>query len=344
METQTYELMSDVNGDPIEVAANAKFVRIRKVVGRGASVLVLKPDKTPVRLPIEGSIADAYEAVNQEPGDYRLWPLDAAGRPIKGATPGIFVIPEPPNGAAQGAVQKELASAMAALADALKDANATSRELARTNSDMANKVISNYASTLEAGATVIRAAHGAGITERVEGTEPETEEVEEEAEEMTYVEQAVKGACESIGVFVGMKVDEMAAAKKAREQQQETPPPAHTPPPVPRQASAPSRPRVAVPKSPRPPGVPVTIVEPKNEPPRNDSSGVPSGQQAMHLIAIKSRLAPHEVRFIEKSIANMGAEERAQWIADLCSRSVEDAIALVRSVIENVKNTKGDAS
>jgi hypothetical protein len=239
-------------------------------------------------------------------------------------------------------VQKELASAMAALADALKDANATSRELAKTNSDMANKVISNYASTLEAGATVIRAAHGAGITDRAESTEPEVNEEEVVAEEMTYVEQAVKGACDSIGVFVGMKVDEMAAAKKAREQK-DAAPPAPAPPPIPRQASAPSRPRVEMPKSPRPPGVPASIVEPKNEPPRN-SSGVPSSQQAMHLIAIKNRLAPNECRFVEKSIANMSPEERAQWIDDLCSRSIDDAIALVRSVIENVKNTKGDVS
>jgi hypothetical protein len=312
-----HELANDINGDPVEVPEAARFWRLRRHLGgRGASVVVTNEDNAAVMLPIGASYAEFHDAVRGAAGKYTLYPCDGDGRPMKGAAVAHVFISEGPrnsNVAAQPG------------GDALTQLIGLLRETVDANTAMCKEVIGKYAGTLTSNAELIRAVDGAGVPAR---QAPATADLEDDEEddgdeyEPTLAEIAMKQASDAFLLWLKLRSDGKEPAPISPEPETKAQP-----------ASAKPSGKAAA-KSARP--------EP--EPPKASTSA-PTPTQMTHLLVVKSKLEPREARVVEGAIAKMPADERSQWVAELCARSVDDAVALVRDVIEKTKaaETKGDA-
>lgn len=59
-----------------------------------------------------------------------------------------------------------------------------------------------------------------------------------------------------------------------------------------------------------------------------------------HLLAIHGALLPDEKRIVQLVVARMTPEVRVQWLEELSGVTVEEAVALVRSLIPRVQRKK----
>ncbi len=332
-----YDLTTDINGDPIEVHPRARFLRIRKQLGgRGAPPLVMNKDRTPKLLPIDAGFPAFHEAVAGEPGPFTLYQCDEHGRPIKEAAKAFIDLGE--TAAASGT------AAVTAAAGALGEAMALLRETMAANTSMAREAMGKHAEITEATSGLIRSITGTGLLQRAEPDDDEDDDTDEAApsREPTVWEVIAKELRDPLQMFAAIKMKQagggapVKAAKAA---------PATKTSPATAQANAAPPPTEA--SQPSEPAVPPTAPAAEPAPESSEEMGVPTMDQIGHLMLIKSQLTEREQRVVDAAIGKLTPAKRAEYIAELCARSVEEAVAYVRQQIAESRSTeepKGDAS
>ena len=147
------ELAFNLTGERFEPPASAMFWRVRrlKTGGRGTPDVVFGADGAPLMIPIETELAEFRQLVKNEPGRYRLDPVDDAHRSCEGGCPAYLHIGEGPEPApaAAGTAQFDIV-----------------REVVRANTEMVKSIADRFASVMDSAATLLRAADGAGLPAR----------------------------------------------------------------------------------------------------------------------------------------------------------------------------------
>ena len=324
------ELAFDANGEPIQFPAEAEELRVRRFRNpgmRGACEVVHDRDGAPLYVPIDTSYVELRRMVENAAGRYRLDPVDAARRVIPNALPAYITISEAPRNAA-----------VAAQAD---ERECVIRELARANADMCKTMADRFASVMQAAAELLRAADGAGLPRReppapppVAPVEPEEEEDDDEEDEDDAEEAAVKSPDVASMIAQLMPMLQMWFATKTAERTQPAAAPVSAPTPAP---------------APAPAAAPVTVVgeagvaapAPAEQPTPARNAGPPTAAPQVHLLAIYNWLKPDEKNSAEVAVRHMTPEVRNQWLAEMGDLTVTEAVAVVRSLIQQGRPQKG---
>lgn len=328
------ELAFDANGEPITFPADAEELRVRRFRNpgmRGACEVVHDRDGVPLYVPIDTSYVEFRRLVDGVSGRYRLDPTDATRKVISNSTPAYITIAEAPRGAA--VVGSD-------------DRECVIRELARANADMAKTIADRFANVMQAAADLLRAADGAGLPKREPMAVPIASEDDEEDDEVD--DDDLDGEVDSpdIAALVGQLLPtvQMWLASKAAAKSAAAPPAA-----APTPAAVPSTPAPAAGPTASgesdaaagaaPGGSAPTVIEASAA--RN--AGLASIGQAAHLMAIHSRLSAEEKRIVELVMGRMTQEDRRDWLAELGGMAVDDAVALVRSLIATLRTKEGES-
>ncbi len=335
------ELAFDGNGEPITFPAEAEELRVRRFRNpgmRGACEVVHDRDGVPLYVPIDTSYVEFRRLVDGMPGRYRLDPTDAERRVIASSTPAYVTISEAPRGAP---------------ASGPDDRECVIRELARANADMAKTIADRFASVMQAAADLLRAADGAGLPKREPMAAPPVESEEEEDETDDDLDDEVDSP--DIAALVAqllptvqMWLASKAAAKPAAGAPAAAPAPAPVPSAPAQEAALPNgigepgsaAGAVAASESTSPASVPVSATPTGAEPPGARNAALPSLGQAAHLMAIHARLTGEEKHIVELVVGRMTPADRSEWLTELSRMAVDDAAALVRSLIARLRTTK----
>lgn len=156
------------DGDSFEPPATAVSWRVKRIRPRGAPELVYGVDGTPLLVPLSIT-GDKLEDIVREPGRYRLDPVDKQKRVVEGACPGYVWV---------HAADSETAP-LAQSSNGPLDTNAVLIAAMKANTELARSIVDQFPAMLEASATLIRAADGAGLPRRL----PPDLDYEEEPEE-----------------------------------------------------------------------------------------------------------------------------------------------------------------
>jgi hypothetical protein len=205
------------------------------------------------------------------------------------------------------------------------------REMVRAHVEMVKTMSERFSSMMEAGASLLRAADGAGITSRKppepapqpeEDEDDDEEEEEENDEQPSDLVQLLKEVMPMIQMYLATKLGgvDYPGAPNVPTPNHAAPPPSAPPPPPP--------PSSAVPPPATP--TPASSAAPSATPPRNVDL-TPTPAQMSHISAVQAQLTPAERKIAMTVAMRMPPEARAQWFASLCSRSVDEAAALIRS-------------
>jgi len=142
-------------GTPIELSSEAEVWRVRRLNGSsrgGAPEVVYGEDGIPLLLALETTPEEFAEAVGGRPGKYRLDALDDSHNAISGTPPAYHVIGD-------GGRPREVSAATVHSPDVVANANNALVEALKDSS-------ARMAQMVEATASIIHAADGAGIARR----------------------------------------------------------------------------------------------------------------------------------------------------------------------------------
>jgi len=171
------DLAFNLNGDPFEVPAHAAGWRVRRMKNKGAPEVVYGRNGQPLVLPIEADLDDVRAEVPAA-GRYRLDPVDETNKPIANAPAGYVYV-------------HELAPAPASTSSALGTASDNIIiEAMRMNAEIARSVVDRFPQMLEAAATLLRAADGAGLPARAPRVIDRDDDQNEDRDDDQYEEAA----------------------------------------------------------------------------------------------------------------------------------------------------------
>ena len=318
------ELAYDVNGEPIGLPASAQFWKVRRFRNpgmRGAPEIVIDRDGAPLVLPIDCSFVDFRELVDAQPGRYRLDPLDER-RKVVANVPAAYV-----------SLNEALRNS-APLGGTTDERDLVIRDLVRAHVEMVKTMSERFSSMMDAGANLLRAADAAGITSRKPpepAQEPDDEEEDDDQEDEdddqpSDLVQLLQQVMPMIQMYLATKMGgvDFPGAPSVPAAPTNAPP---TPPTAPAPAAAPAT--AAVPTA----SAPVASAAPADaaaQPTRN-ADPTPTPAEMAHVTAVQAKLTPAERRIAMSVAMRMPADARAKWFAELCSRSIDDAVALIRS-------------
>jgi hypothetical protein len=91
-----------------------------------------------------------------------------------------------------------------------------------------------------------------------------------------------------------------------------------------------------------PGNAPATGPTPADVPPGEvrNALPMPTPEQWTHLYMIQTRLSPQETALAERVLTRMSAEMLAQWLAELSTLSVDDAVQKIRSVLSGLRSSR----
>jgi hypothetical protein len=147
------ELAFNINGEAFEVPATATGWRVRRMKSKGAPEVVYGRDGMPLVLPIDADIEDLKRSVDLT-GRYRVDPIDDALKAIEGAPLGYVH------------VNKDAPVAMTATYATSSSSDNIAIEAMRMNAELARTIVDRFPQMMEAAATLLRAADGAGLPAR----------------------------------------------------------------------------------------------------------------------------------------------------------------------------------
>lgn len=146
------ELAFNINGESFDLPATASGWRVRRMKQRGAPEVVYGKDGVPLLVPIDAGL-DELRALVITPGRYRLDAVDERGRSV-GELPASYVVV--PADVAPVASNTNHADGMSfVLVEAM-----------RHNAELAKTVVDRFPQMMEAAASLLRAADGAGLPSR----------------------------------------------------------------------------------------------------------------------------------------------------------------------------------
>jgi hypothetical protein len=299
------ELAFNLNGDPFDVPPNAAGWRVRPMKAKGAPEVVYGRNGLPLVLPIEADLDDVRQETGA-PGRYRFDPIDEANRPIAGASAGyVFVHADP-----QLAVTAPSATRS-------EPSDSIVIEAMRMNTEIAKSVVDRFPLMLEAAATLLRAADGAGLPAR----EPRAVDEDDDVEDADDVvdSPASSPTFELINTLVAQIVPVIVTSLASKG--------------MPKLGSVLDW-RKAAPTKPAKKATDVGEADTTSEVAASTAELPPLDAAAMtKVMQIQAALTPAEQARARKLGAELSPTELREWFAELSALDVPSAIAKVRSVI-----------
>ncbi len=293
------ELAFNINGEAFEVPANASGWRVRKMRAKGSPEVVYAREGQPLVLPIGAELDDLRAEVDTT-GRYRLDLVDQNNKPIEKAPSGyvqinfgIDAVDSEPSGTASISLGKPTDNVVI--------------EAMRMNAEIARSVVDRFPQMLEAAATLLRAADGAGLPSRPGMA---IEQDEDDAEPTTapggfdlnaLVAQIVPLIVMSLGKSK-LKIPDLGSVldwRKASPQKQITEETNKTAP-------------VEAKSAEMPPLDPATMA---------------------HFIAVQSALKPEEAALAREVASNLEPAALRSWFDELTKLSVPQAVQKIRVLI-----------
>jgi hypothetical protein len=146
------ELAFNLNGEPFDVPSTATGWRVRRMKQKGAPEVVYSKDGLPLVLSLDADLDDLRRETGA-PGRYRLDPVEGH-RPIPNAPVG-YVYVHDGSGASDISPRYLPPASESVVIEAM-----------RMNAEIARAVVDRFPQMLEAAATLLRAADGAGLPSR----------------------------------------------------------------------------------------------------------------------------------------------------------------------------------
>ncbi|HTR55777.1 MAG TPA: hypothetical protein VMJ10_34105 [Kofleriaceae bacterium] len=339
------ELAFNINGEGFEVPAHATGWRVRKMRHKGAPEVVYGRDGLPLVLPISAQM-DELRAEVDTTGRYRLDLVDQDNKAIAGAPSGYVQVnfeSAPASSQGPGAIGPLVSAASFG-----KQSENILLESMRMQSLVAVAVVERFPQMMEAAATLLRAADGAGLPARPPMATSDDDDDEEDDGEAEAVEQdtakttasfldllqpAVGPAMQYLvsGFMSGQLklpggLAEMFDWRKAAARGKSTKTESH-----PAQPASATTPATAAPA----PEVTVETPAAAEPPPK---SGI---QNAAQFVAIQEALGPEDAAFVRQAASNLSREQVEAWLARLGQLSVADAVAEIRKEIAKSKAAGG---
>jgi hypothetical protein len=309
------ELAFNINGEAFELPATATGWRVRRMKHKGAPEVVYGRDGLPLVLPIEAELDDLRTNVDTT-GRYRLDPVDDNYKPIANSQ-SAYVYVNTSGAAAIAAVTGPTAP----------HSDSVVIEAMRMNAEIARSVIDRFPQMVEAAATLLRAADGAGIparTPRIDGDDDGDDDGTDDARPPGFdlnalvaqvVPMLVMGLSKGNGKVPGL--GEMLDWRKATPAAKQHP------------------------KAPKA-GKPAEDVEDAAVPENATDVLPPIDPQTMaHFVAVQSVLTPEESAIAREVAKELSATELRAWFDELGALSVPDAVAKVRKLISGFGKTGG---
>ena len=317
------ELAFNLNGDPFDVPTNAVGWRVRKMKNKGAPEVAYGRNGQPLVLPLEADVDDLRAEVST-PGRYRLDPVDDGNKPIPNAPAGYVMVHE------LAAAVPVASNAVTALAPLPSASDSVVIEAMRMNAEIARSVVDRFPQMIEAAATLLRAADGAGLPARTPrpGEETEDEDEDDDTETPEPASQTFELINNLVAQVIPIVVTSLAGKKmpklgsvldwrKAAAEGQQA-----------KQA----QPALDV----------TTATETPTEAIEVEAALPPLDPKTMgHFIAIQSALAPNEATLARQIAAELSPTELRAWFKELSALSVPDAVAKIRSMLGATPKTGG---
>ena len=311
------ELAFNINGEAFEVPANGSGWRVRKMRAKGSPEVVYAREGQPLVLPISAEIDDLRSEVDTT-GRYRLDLVDQNNKPIEGAPSGYVQI----NFDTQVATQETQGVAVprASLTTA---SDSIVLESMRMQSLIAVSVVERFPQMVEAVATLLRAADGAGLPARPGMALGPASDAEDDGEDEEDDDQETAAPAFDFNamlaqmlpmLFAGftsgkIKMPDMGSVFDWRKAAQKG-----------KTAKAPV-------------SAPLTVQAAPAAAPR-EASLPPLDPAAMaHVVAVQSALEPHEVAYVQAIAKEFSPAELRGWFDELSKLSVPDAVARIRGLI-----------
>lgn len=331
------ELAFNLNGDAFDVPTNAVGWRVRKMKSKGAPEVAYGRNGQPLVLPIEADVDDLRAEVNA-PGRYRLDPIDDENKTIAGASAGYVMVHE------LAPVAPSIAAQTPPLVPLPDPSNNVVLEAIRMNAEVARMCLDRFPLMMEAAASVLRAADGAGLPAREPRAvgEHDEDDGEFEDDEPTTPKSDLSGLLAQLGKLASIAAPLLAAFgkgggpsiaealdwRKAAEA-----------------ATAEAQPKAkkAI-KAPRPDGPgDAAQASPTERAPENVADVLATiGPDAMaHFLAVQNALTADEAAIAREVAKDLSPAEQAAWLVDLKKLSVSDAVAKVRGLIGGTAKTEG---
>jgi hypothetical protein len=337
------ELAFNINGEAFEVPANATGWRVRRMRHKGSPEVVYGRDGLPLLLPISAQM-DELRAEVDSTGRYRLDLVDADNKAIVNVPSGYVQVnfdSAPASSEGPGAVGPLVSAASFG-----KQSDNIVLEAMRMQSMIAVSCLERFPQMMEAAATLLRAADGAGLPARPpmaifdDGDDDEDEDEDDEVEEQAIAKPS--SVLDLVQPMVGPAVQYLVAGLMSGQIK------------LPsnlgemfdwRKASANGKKvRSDAPTSATP--TPTASAEPATEtpatPPSAPESPTMNLQHAAHFAAIQQALGA-DAELARRAAAKLTPEGLNAWFATLAPLSVEDAVAKVRAEIAK-STAAGDAS
>lgn len=268
---------------------------MRRLKAKGAPEVVYGRDGLPLVLSIDAELDDLRAEVGT-PGRYRLDPVDEGHKPIANASAGYVFVHSNPR------------PAEAPAHSAVSPTNDAVIEAMRMNAEMARAIIDRFPQMIEAAATLLRAADGAGLPSR------EARAIEEEDEEKTVAPQGfdLNSLVAQVIPMLMMsfakgkvKLPDVGAVLDWRK----------------------ATPEAAAAK----PALAVSAVEPAAD---DDNALPPIDPQTMaHFIAIQSALKPEEAALAREVASTLKPAELRGSFDELSKLSVPQAVQKIRVLV-----------
>ena len=313
------ELAFNLNGDVFEVPTNAVGWRVRKMKTKGAPEVAYGRNGQPLVLPLEADIDDLRAEVGS-PGRYRLDPVDDTNKPIDKAPAGYVMVHDL---APATATSSSMSTASPSLAPLPTASDSVVLEAMRMNAEITRTVVDRFPQMMEAAASLLRAADGAGLPSRT----PRVIEMEDDRDEdedgvivgppgfdlNALVTQLVPMLV--TGLMSGkVKVPGLAAMFDWRKASPAT--------------------ESDVREHAKPPRIAgrVTTVQTDDAPPLDPAA-------MAHIVAIQSALQASEVAYIQQVAKELNPAELRGWFDKLSKLTVPQAVETIRGLIAgNAKN------
>lgn len=293
------ELAFNVNGEPFELPPNAAGWRVRRLKAKGAPEVVYGRDGLPLVLSMDADLDD-LRAEAGTPGRYRLDPVDEGHKPIANAAAGYVFVH-----AHARPIESAAHSAVSPTNDAVIEAM-------RMNAEMARAIIDRFPQMIEAAATLLRAADGAGLPSRSpRAVEDEEEETEGAAPQTGFdLNALVAQVVPMIVMSLGSGKLKMPQLGEVLDWRKATPAPSKQP----KLASGDAIAGDASTSS--------TDALPRLEP-----------QTMAHFIAIQSALEPEEAAMAREVASTLAPAELRAWFDELSKLSVAQAVQKIRVLV-----------
>lgn len=311
------ELAYTINGEAFDLPATASAWRIRRMKPRGAPEVVYSRDGVPQTISVEAGLEELRQVVGQ-PGKYRLDAIDDHGKTIE-KLPAAYVIVPPREGDDQVANDNRAndSSPTGLMAEAM-----------RMNTELAKAVIDRFPQMVEAAATLLRAADGAGLPARPPRAVDEDDEEDEappppppQGDIYALLGPVVQMFAASLfggGIKMPGGLGAILDWRKATPQKQiadkavteRASSEAKTAPPAGAIAEAPS----------------ATETQSDVLPPLDPAT-------MRHFLAIQAALEPQEAMLAREVARELGPAKLRAWFDELSKLSVPDAVARVRELL-----------